>query len=145
MAKRVVLLITDPACAQSQGIANAILGALFRDDELCFIIAPNPRNAPIRLQTFGDKLGWQNRNIEYQKRSGGYFSVTHLTETKLDAAASVTELVLCRYIIEHVGVRYLGNFDGAVDRMYDDVDLRVLRQEIAEFEFWRLWVCSSSG
>ncbi|WP_437996395.1 hypothetical protein WMF26_35775 [Sorangium sp. So ce185] len=27
MAKQVVFLITDPACAQSRGIANAILGA----------------------------------------------------------------------------------------------------------------------
>ena len=106
----------DPARIPAHWLSRATheLGLVvqqFAGDSLCFIIAPNPRNVPVRLQTFGHKLSW-NHGVVYQKRSGGIVNLQHLVETKIDAVASLTEVAFCQVIIGGAH-RFLGNCYGA--------------------------------
>lgn len=98
------------ADAQLQSVCAKLPGR-----ELCFIIAPNPRNAPVRLQTYGHKLDWdaQNNRVRYTRHSGTTFPLTHLVETQYDAVCSLCEIALCRAIIRSSSMRFLGNCYGA--------------------------------
>jgi hypothetical protein len=83
-----------------------------KNNTLCFMIAPNPRNVPLRLQTFGHKLFSVNQCITYRKK-GNKGTFVPVVETREDAVASVTELAFCRHIITSRTLRFVGNCYGA--------------------------------
>jgi hypothetical protein len=96
-------------------LLEAVAAAIPQRGTVCWMIAPNARNGPVRLQTFGHKLSWDGTHgrVQYQKSSGATYSVAHLTETQFNAVASLTEIILCRAIIKSGTMRFLGNCYGA--------------------------------
>lgn len=82
---------------------------------VCFCIAPNPRNAPLRLQTFGHKLTWDgaHQRVAYSRKGGGTFNINDFAEQQLDLIAGFVEIYLCRAIIRSSSWRFLGNCYGA--------------------------------
>ena len=98
--------------------ANVIaqLCALDNNDPKCFVIAPNGRNIPARLLTFGHKLSFDAQNpaiYQYNKRHGGTFQTPHLVMTNDDTSFTLTEIFLCRAIMLDGNARYLGNCYGS--------------------------------
>jgi hypothetical protein len=96
--------------------AQSIISTLIADDNqsVCFVIAPNGRNVPSRLLTFGHKLSHGAANYSYQSRSGGVAAVSNvLNMINSQVLATLIEILLCQAIARNERARYLGNCYGS--------------------------------